>query len=379
MVFLSRPRRFEKSLFVNTLKELFEGNKDLFEGLYIYDKWNWDETFPVINISFSSTSGSKDKFLSAERTIIKDYYNQYNLTYDDSELIESNFNILLKEIFKLTKKKVVILIDEYDKPILDRIENEEERNWVKTEISNLYSCLKKQDSYIKFAFLTGVTKFNQVSIFSGLNNLVDISLNPKFGDICGYTKEDLDTVFKDRLIDVDRNKLKEYYDGYNFTGSKLYAPQDILEFLLNNNIYDNYWFNTGTPSYLIKLLEQYNYSIFNFQTDSIEKSKSELLAPYSIENLDLPILLYQSGYLTITKQEEIGGKPYFTLNFPNISVRSSFYDILCSFLSPNNRNTTRLAINKALEKADFKLLEETIRILFASIPYQNPVMGDKKK
>ncbi len=134
------------------------------------------------------------------------------------------------------------------------------------------------------------------------------------------------------------NILQEYYDGYNFTGSNLYAPQDILQFFRSNLEYENYWFNTGTPTYLIKLLEKYNYSIYNFQTDSIEKSKSELLAPYSVENLDLPVLLYQSGYLTITNKEKIGRKTYFTLNFPNISVRSSFFDILCGFLSTSKNN-----------------------------------------
>ncbi|MGD1821885.1 MAG: AAA family ATPase [Pleomorphochaeta sp.] len=380
MVLLSRPRRFGKSLFVNTLKELFEGNKELFEGLYIYDKWNWDEIFPVIHISFSSTSGSKEKFLSAERTIIKEYYNQYDIAYDDSESIESNFSILIKEVFKLTKKKVVILIDEYDKPILDRIENEEERDWVKTEVSNLYSCLKKQDSYIKFALLTGVTKFNQVSIFSGLNNLVDISLLPDFADICGYTNYDLDTVFKERVINVNRDKLREYYDGYDFNGSKLYAPQDILQFFRSGNIYDNYWFSSGTPTYLVKLLETNKYNIQKFDTNSIKKTSTQLLTPYDVEKLDLPVLLFQSGYLSIKEKNERDGRVKFILDFPNISVRSSFYKILCEFIYEGDVNDSSENLFDALYDANFDLMEKTIRTLFAGIPHQyNPVLGNDKR
>ena len=145
----------------------------------------------------------------------------------------------------------------------------------------------------------------------------------------------------------------------------------------NDYIYDNYWFNSGTPFYLVKLIETNNYSIIDFNSNSIEKGRSELLAPYSVKDLDLPILLYQSGYLSITNKETLEGSIYFTLDFPNISVRSSFYDILCSFISTKMVSETKKSIIKALNKADFKLLEDTIKILFASIPHQyNPVMGD---
>ena len=380
MVFLSRPRRFGKSLFIDTLKELFEGNKELFEDLYIYDKWNWNVNYPVIHLKMLSSITGRKSFNEGISHQLKNYFEKFGLPYDESKTHKGNLFTLVKHINRIEGKRVVILIDEYDKPILDRIDDDIEREWAKSQLNEFYSSLKELDTYIKFALLTGVTKFNQVSIFSGLNNLVDISLNPEFGDICGYTNGDLDIVFKERLINVDRDKLKEYYDGYDFNGSKLYAPQDILQFFFNKNKYRNYWFDSGTPNYLIKLLKSNNYGINNFKENSIKKTDEQLLKPYEIKNLDLPVLLYQSGYLTITDEQEIGSLTYFTLNFPNISVRSSFYNILCEFIFDGNLPNTSINLIQALELADFNLMKQTIKILFANIPYQyNPVMKDKSR
>ncbi len=378
--FLSRPRRFGKSLFVDTLKELFEGNKELFKDLYIFDKWNWDEKYPVIHMSFFSAKSDKNSFIKEEINSIENNYNNFGLEYNYNTTPEINFNNLIKEVSIKYNKKVVILIDEYDKPILERIDNDEEREWAMSELKSLYTSIKDKDQYIKFAFLTGVTKFSQVSIFSGLNNLEDISLTPEFGDICGYTTNDLNTVFKERLDNVDMNKLKEYYDGYDFAGSKLYAPQDILQFFRNDLKYKNYWFNSGTPSYLVKLLETNNFNIKDFNSGNIRKTDDQLTSPYDVENLDLPILLYQSGYLTISDEQEIGSSTYYKLDFPNISVRSSFYNILCKFIFEGDITNTNITLYQALELADFDLMEKTIRTLFASIPHQyNPVMGDSSR
>lgn len=380
MVFLSRPRRFGKSLFVDTLKELFEGNKELFTGLYIYDKWDWNVNYPVIHLKMLSSITGRKSFNEGISHQLKNYFDKFKLSYDESKTHKGNLFTLVKHIHRIKGKRVVILIDEYDKPILDRIDDEIERNWAKSQLNEFYSSLKELDTYIKFAFLTGVTKFNQVSIFSGLNNLEDISLSPKFGDICGYTNGDLDTVFKERLINLDRDKLKEYYDGYDFNGSKLYAPQDILQFFRSDNIYDNYWFNSGTPTYLVKLLETNNFNIKNFNSGSIRKTSSQITSPYDINNLDLPILLYQSGYLTISDKQKIGDLIYYKLDFPNISVRSSFYNILCKFIFDGDITNTNITLYQALALADFDLMETTIKILFASIPHQyNPVMGDRSR
>ncbi len=379
-VFLSRPRRFGKSLFVDTLKELFEGEKELFEGLYVYDKWDWDDKYPVIQISMASSKSSRELFLNAEINKIRYNFEKFGLTYNEVDEPEVNFYNLIQKVSEKFNKRVVVLIDEYDKPILDRIDNDIEREWAKVKLNDLYSNLKEQDSYIKFAFLTGVTKFNQVSIFSGLNNLEDISLAPEFGDICGYTNDDLDTVFKERLIDVDREKLKEYYDGYDFNGSKLYAPQDILQFFRSENIYDNYWFSSGTPTYLVKLLETNKYNIQKFDTNSIKKTSTQLTTPYDVEKLDLAILLYQSGYLSIKEKIERDGRVKFILDFPNISVRSSFFKILCEFIYEEDVNDSSENLFDALYDADFELMEKTIRTLFSGIPHQyNPVLGNDKR
>ncbi len=380
VAFLSRPRRFGKSLFVDTLKELFEGNKELFEGLFIYDKWNWNEKYPVIHISFFSAKQDKQSLINEEINSIKKNYEKFGLVYNQETTPEINFNNLIEEVSLKSNKKVVILIDEYDKPILERIDNDEERQWAMSELKSLYTSIKDKDQYIQFAFLTGVTKFSQVSIFSGLNNLVDISLKCEFGDVCGYTNNDINTVFKERLDNIDMNKLKEYYDGYDFEGSKLYAPQDILQFFDNDFKYKNYWFNSGTPSYLLKLLETNNFNIKNFDSGNIKKTDDQLTSPYDVDNLDLPILLYQSGYLTISEEQEIGSSTYYKLDFPNISVRSSFYNILCKFIFEGDVTNSNITLYQALELADFDLMEKTIRTLFASIPHQyNPVMGDSNR
>ncbi len=380
VAFLSRPRRFGKSLFVDTLKELFEGNKELFKDLYIFDKWNWNEKYPVINISFFSAKQDKQSLINEEINSIKKNYDKFGLVYNQETTPEINFNNLIEEVSLKYNKKVVILIDEYDKPILERIDNTEEREWAMSELKSLYTSIKNSDQYIQFAFLTGVTKFSQVSIFSGLNNLEDISLTPEFGDICGYTTNDLNTVFKERLDNVDMNKLKEYYDGYDFAGSKLYAPQDILQFFRNDLVYDNYWFNSGTPSYLVKLLETNKFNIKDFDSGNIRKSRSQLTSPYDGGTLDLPILLYQSGYLTIKDKLGNPDRIKYELDFPNISVRSSFYDILCGFIYEGNKEIAKENLYDALDFADFDLMEKTIRTLFASIPHQyNPVMGDSSR
>ena len=380
-VFLTRPRRFGKSLFLSTLKELFKGNKELFEGLYIYDKWNWDETFPVIHISFSSTRGSRESLLSELRTNIRYYYNQYNLTYDYSKSIETNFSLLITEICKLINKKVVILIDEYNKPILDRVEDKIEREWAESQLTEFYSCLNELKKYIRFAFLTGVSKFNQVSIFSCLNNLVDISLTAEFGDICGYTNAELKTVFEERLTDVDRDKLKEYYDGYDFNGSKLYAPQDILHFFCYDFHYGNYWFSSGSFSYLIKLMEDNNYGISDFVSFKPLKTYNELLSPFSVDNLDFPVLLYQSGYLTISEKEVKNNLVYYKLDFPNLFVKSSFYKELCKDIIPiRYYSQSNISAYESLYLADFKLLEESIQFFFEGIQYQNNlILNDRNK
>ncbi len=295
-VFLSRPRRFGKSLFLDTLKELFEGNKRLFEGLYIYDKWMWEEKYPVIKISWTGDLSTLQKVEERAIDIFKKNQKRLGIECENIGNPSSCFNDLIQKTYEKYNQKVVILIDEYDKPILDVIEDMEQARINREFLSGLYSIIKDNDAYIRFAFLTGVSKFSRASIFSGLNMLTDISLNPRFGNICGYTQHDLETIFKPYLENVDMEKVKRWYNGYNFLKDNVYNPFDILQFISNNFLFRNYWFETGTPSFLIKLIKEKKYflpSLSNLQVDD------KILSSFDIEYMDLEVLLYQSGYLTI--------------------------------------------------------------------------------
>ena len=264
--FLSRPRRFGKSLFLSTLQSIFEGKKELFEDLYIYDKWDWETKYPVIKISFAGNLRSPEGLKNTIFGMLKDNQEKLGVECGDIE----DVGVCLKELIKLShdkhKQQVAVLIDEYDKAILDNLDQMEVAKENREIIKGLYTILKDNEQYIKFSFLTGVSKFSRASIFSGLNMLQDISLNPSYGNICGYTQNDVETTILPYLDGVDLEKLKVWYNGYNFLKDDVYNPFDILQFIANHKSYDNYWFVTGTPTFLIKLIEKNNYfPCHNFQ------------------------------------------------------------------------------------------------------------------
>ena len=263
-VFLSRPRRFGKSLFLDTLHNIFEGNRELFRGLLIEELWNWEVKYPVILISFSGGINSTADLEADLLYILQSNEKRLGLKCENRVRPQHFFAELIEKAYEKYHQKVVILIDEYDKPILDNIENIPEALLIRNGMRNFYTKIKENDRYLRFAFLTGVSKFAKVSIFSGLNNLEDISLNPDYGNICGYTQLDLDTTFAPYLEGVDMEKVKGWYNGYNFLGDTVYNPFDILLFIKNHHRFKNYWFETGTPSFLIELIKKNNYFIPRF-------------------------------------------------------------------------------------------------------------------
>lgn len=219
----------------------------------------------------------------------------------------------------------MLLVDEYDKPILDVINNQAEARENRGLLKGLYSVIKDQDKNLRFVFLTGVSKFSKVSLFSGLNNLNDISLNPKFADICGYTQQEMESAFSEYLVDgkVDKVKLKAWYNGYNYSGNeqqKVYNPFDILLFCNTAYRYKNYWFETATPSFLIKLIEKNHYDVP--ELESIEVSE-ESLSSFDIDNIPIHTLLFQIGCLTISQGVDVGAQYGYKLNCPNLEVKSS--------------------------------------------------------
>ncbi|MFA6144923.1 MAG: AAA family ATPase [Sulfurimonas sp.] len=369
-VFLSRPRRFGKSLFLDTLRNIFEGKKEYFKGLAIEDKWNWEVSYPVILISFAS--GKIESRANLDKKIIEvvqENEKKLGLQCSDVENVSGCFRELIIKAYEKYNQKVVILIDEYDKPILDNIEDPEVAKKVRDGLVNFYSVIKGSDEFLRFAFLTGVSKFTKTSIFSGLNNIEDISLSAKFGNICGYSQNDIETSFTPYLEGVDRQKLKNWYNGYNFLGSQMYNPFDVLLFIRNGFEYKNYWFETGTPTFLMKLIAKNNYflpSLANLRVDE------RLLNSFDIENLDLEVVLYQSGYLTIDKMEvdeELETIEYL-LKIPNKEVKLSLNQyIIAEFYK--DKTPVKKDVYRALRDKNPDAFKESLISIFASIPYNH--------
>jgi hypothetical protein len=330
--FLSRPRRFGKSLFLDTLKNIFEGKKELFEGLYIYDRYDF-EPHPVIKLNFRNVLSEEELFDSIF-DMLEVNQERLKVKCKSTKDYAICFNDLIKKTYEKYNKKVVVLIDEYDKPILDNIEKPDIAYNIREILKRFYTEIKNSDEYIQFAFLTGVSKFAKVSIFSGLNNLEDITLNKKYATICGYTHNDIKTSFKELLDGVNLEKLKEWYNGYNFLGERVYNPFDILLFISNGFVFDNYWFANATPTFLIKLLKKGDY--FLPQLENLVSDKS-LIDSFDIERLKIEPLLFQSGYLTIDKIEvsEFEEVEYY-LRLPNKEVRISFNNMLIKYLTNND-------------------------------------------
>ena len=375
-IFLSRPRRFGKSLFLDTLHNIFEGNKELFEGLGIYDKWDWEVKYPVIKIDFFGDLRTPEALKKNILNMLKS--NQKRLGVKCEEF--DNVGLCLKELIELSfekhKQQVVVLIDEYDKAILDNLDQMEIAKENREIIKGLYTVLKVSDPYLKFVFLTGVSKFSKASIFSGLNMLEDISLNKYYGNICGYTQNDVESTFLPYLNGVDLQRVKAWYNGYNFLKDDVYNPFDLLLFIKNEYKYSNYWFSTGTPTFLIKLIEKNNYFLPKLSNLVVDE---KLLDSFDIDNLDLEVILYQAGYLTIDEIKETRrGRIEYKLKLPNEEVRASFSDVVIDQLTKQNTEKLRFQddIYDGLIDNDLNLLEKSLKSMFASIPYNNYTKND---
>ena len=367
-VFLSRPRRFGKSLFLDTLNEIFNGSRDLFKGLHIHDKYDFP-VHPVIRISFSGDLRSGAGLKSRLFDILDTNQQELNIKCKRPDVFDSCFAELIKKTCEKYKKGVVILIDEYDKAILDNLDQMDVAGENGEIIKSFYSVMKDCDKYIRFVFLTGVTKFSKTSIFSGLNNITDVSLVPKYGKICGYTHEDLQTSFAGHLKGQDYDKIREWYNGYNFLGPRVYNPFDILLFINNNFQFNNYWFETGTPSFLIKLLKNNCYFLPRLESFDVDEN---LANTFDIDELSIETILFQSGYLTIKKVKERRSRFIYTLSYPNKETRLSFNDYLLNyFVDRIEKNLVLDNLYDIFETCDMDKLEATLHRLFASIAYNN--------
>ena len=368
--FLSRPRRFGKSLFLDTCKELFEGNQALFEGLDIRDQWDWSVRHPVLRLSFSSGTYLEPddlrKELGAQLTALEE---EAEVTPRDDDTASARFRRLTKALHERTGQRAAVLIDEYDKPILDALETPEVALANRDFLRGLYATIKDSDADIRFSFLTGVSKFSKVSLFSGLNNLKDITLDPRYSALCGYTDEDIDTVFMPELPGLDRDEIRDWYNGYNWLGEEnVYNPFDIL-LLFDSRKFKAYWFETGTPSFLVETLFQRRVRSLSLE-DMV--GTDDLLSKFDVEDIATEALLFQTGYLTIARAEPRGGEMFYRLGYPNREVRQSLNRSLLSSLtgSPPQQAEHRARLYDLLLANDFAGLETLFRAFFASIPYE---------
>jgi len=364
--FLSRPRRFGKSLLISTIRYLFQGKKELFKELYIEDKWNWEEIYPVIRIDFAKTQVKNEKELQMElKATIIETGRRYGYEYNQEYTINRNLEKLIERVNEVSKKQVVILIDEYDKPILDNIEKKEEVEMIREELKGFYSVLKGLDEYIKFVLVTGVSKFAKVSLFSGLNQLEDISLNKEYGNICGYTQQELEIYFKDYLKDLNLEEIKEWYNGYSFLSDRLYNPFDILLYL-KNKVFKNYWYETGKTEFLFKLLK-----IRNYELPYLNKLyyTSDILDKFDIEYISIEALMFQTGYLTIKEVKQIESEEMYILDYPNKEIRQSFNRDLLFYITKSYHTDRIYNLKIAIINEEIEKIKEQIEIFINSISY----------
>ena len=372
--FLSRPRRFGKSLFIDTLADLFQGKKVLFEDLAVYEQWDWANLYPVMNISLNSGDFSSKKGIENQIFYVLDFIAEtLEVSCKNKQDIPSCFSELIKNIWQKYQQKVVILIDEYDKPVLDNITDREQALLARNLLKSFYSVIKDNDRYLKFVFITGVSKFSKMNLFSGLNNLIDITTLPDYAAICGYTHHDIQTQFKEHLKTVDLAKLKEWYNGYDYLGgeeAQVYNPYDILLFINSHCEYKNYWWGTGNPGFLIKKLEEQNYYIPDLENIIVSE---EVLDTFDVDCIDLVALLWQTGYLTFAKKIQSFDETYeYQLKVPNREIQKSLNQLFLNYLTDQ---PVKVLVNQKLIYHDFtnaiEHLEITLTSLFASIPYNN--------
>ena len=372
---LSRPRRFGKSLLLDTLQELFAGSEELFRGLSIHDRWDWDTRRPVLKLDFAGGDFSTTERLEAE--VVAQLAEAARRTgvaeeADHEGHLAASATIRLRRLLEALSgrygHRVVVLVDEYDKPILDNLRSPDVARSNRDFLSGLYGTFKSCDPQIHFLMLTGVSRFSKVNLFSGLNNLKDITLDPRFATICGYTDAELDRVFAPELEGLDRDAIRKWYNGYRWLGEPVHNPFDVL-LLFDNREFGPYWFETGTPTFLLELLASENLATFEIED---RMASGALLSSFDVGRIEPEALMFQTGYLTVLDSQLRAGRRFHRLGFPNLEVRQSLHSSMLAFLTDHRAaepGSGRL-LEELLRDGDLAGLESEIRALFASIPYE---------
>ena len=368
--FLSRPRRFGKSLLLDTMGELFAGKESLFRGLHIHDRWDWDKAHPVVRLSFAGNydePGALHQDLLAQLAIIE---RNAGLAPGPEDLAPpSRLRDLLDRLHHKTGQGVAVLVDEYDKPILDVLGDPDMAKANRDHLRGFYGIIKDSAEHVRFTFVTGISMFSKVSLFSGLNNLKNISLDPRFATICGYTDGDLDEVFAPELPGLDRDEIRLWYNGYHWRGDeRVYNPFDIL-LLFDTRQFSPHWYETGTPTFLYETLMAKGANPLELENRPIGESQ---LTKFDVEDIDPGALMFQTGYLTIAAEERRGVRTFYRLESPNLEVRASFSEGFLVHLGRNEAEASEQgnALLERLETNDFDGFREQLHACLAGLPHQ---------
>ena len=371
-VFLSRPRRFGKSLLISTLENLFEGKRELFKGLWIENCFEWKKV-PVVRIDFTQMDFDRRMLDDALEFALQDNAEKYD-TDLRGESNKERFINLIKTLHKKTGERVVLLIDEYDKPIVDSINNIQKAEENREILRNFYGAIKGCSKMLRFVLITGISRFSKMSIFSELNNLADISMSEDFAAICGFTKDDLSEYFSEykdaacQKLEISKDELDEkirfWYDGYKFDGiTNIYNPFSILNFFRERE-FKNYWFESGLPKLLADFIRE--HGIDAKKLDNVAMSQ-ESLNNFDVTKINLKALMFQTGYLTIVGKNENGK---YILDYPNEEVRQSFAAYLLDNFTDQKYEDNDDFMMTALKAGDIDGFISGVNALFASIPYQ---------
>lgn len=382
--FLARPRRFGKSLMISTLEEIFLGNKELFRGLWIYDSdYQW-QPYPVIRIDFSRLQVTTDTELKAgiER-YLHQIARQHQVTIGGGPYYAQFEDLILA---LAAKGQVVILIDEYDKPLIDNLQNLPEALKIRDTLKGFYTLIKAMDQYLRFVFITGISKFSKVGVFSAMNNLDDLTMDPRFATALGITETELETDFAEHITAFAakegcdtltlQQRIREWYNGFCFIGGceRVYNPFSTLQ-LFSKQRFANYWFETGTPTFLIKLLKEQQYAV-----DQLDDLRLRELAfsTYEIDTLSIVPLLFQTGYLTIKDYEPV--RRVYTLSYPNSEVEDAFVTYLLGAFNERDRGLNETYLWQLIDAVETHDLDQFFKILqgfFANVPYNIHLKHEK--
>ena len=374
--FLSRPRRFGKSLLLDTLRSLFEGREVLFRGLGIHGHWNWSTSHPVVRLSFGgkyNDSGDLERSILTQLQIIEHAAGLDPVTTANTG--PERLQNILYHLHCATGRPIVVLVDEYDKPILDVLHNPDLATANRDYLRGFYGIIKDCAEHVRFVFVTGVSMFSKVNLFSGLNNLKDISLDPRYATICGYTEDDLDRVFAPELDGLDREAIRTWYNGYHWRGGeRVYNPYDVL-LLFDSREFRPYWFETGSPTFLFRMLMEKSISPMELENRTADMS---LVSKFDVGDIGIEALLFQTGYLTIADEKRDEFDNLYRLDYPNLEVRISLNRGLLGYLGKTGREPLEQGrtLCALLEANDFEGFAERLRSYLSGIPYQWHASGD---